>query len=170
MTDIRPYAAGTSVAAEKTKAEIDTLLSKHGASQRAVMADDSNGRAVIAFVINDRHYRLDVPMPKPGELPDPKKRSWEQKVDMPRGWDSWLTERRLQWVKHELDQRARERWRAVLMMLKAKLELVRIGVSTVEREFLADMVVGKRTVGQMVEEQIDQVLAGHTPRLLPETT
>lgn len=53
-------------------------------------------------------------------------------------------------------------------MLKAKLELVRIGVSTIEREFLADLVVNGRTVGQMVESQIEAVLSGHTPRLLPQ--
>jgi len=165
---IRAYAQDTKVTAEKTKAEIDTLLGKHGASQRAVMADDSKCRAVIAFVIADRHYRLDVPMPKPEELPDPKKRSWEHKIDLPRGWDNWATERRTSWVKGELTQRSRERWRAVLMMLKAKLELVRIGVSTVEREFLADLVIDGKTVGQMVESQIERVLAGHMPKLLPE--
>jgi hypothetical protein len=38
-------------------------------------------------------------------------------------------------------QLSRERWRAVLLLLKSKLEIVRIGLTTVEKEFLADMVL-----------------------------
>jgi len=166
----RAYAEGTSVTVEKTRSEIDTLLGKHGASQRGVMTDDA-GRAVVAFVIGGRHYRLDVPMPNPGDFPDPKKRGWETTLDTPRGWDGWGSERRAQWVRVEMDQRCRERWRAVLLMLKAKLELVRLGISTVEREFLADLVLPSgKTVAATLEAQIVNVMRGEMPRLLPEAT
>lgn len=163
----RAYAEGTSVSVEKSKAEIDVLLGKHGASQRGIMADESSGRAMIAFVIAGRHYRLEVPLPT--DARDPSKPSWVLKGhDCPRGWDSWGIDRRKQWVRTEIEQKSRERWRAVLLMLKAKLELVRIGVSSVEREFLADLVVNGKTIAQMIEGQIGEVLAGHTPRLLPQ--
>jgi hypothetical protein len=49
--EAQAYAAGTSVTVEKTKSEIDSLLGKHGATQRGVLADDSAGRAIVAFVI-----------------------------------------------------------------------------------------------------------------------
>jgi hypothetical protein len=58
-------------------------------------------------------------------------------------------------------------------MLKAKLELVDIGVSSVEREFLADMVLANgQTMHLAVAETIKRSLStGEAPVLaLPEAT
>ena len=168
----RAYAEGTSVPVDRSKGEIDALLSKHGATQRGIVADDADGRAMVAFVIGGRHYRLDLPMPKLSDMPDPTKGTWQ----LPKGtavharWNAWSPEQRRAHLRDQLDQRCRERWRAVVLMLKAKLELVRIGVSTVEKEFMSDLVIRGRTVGQMLEEQMEQLLQGEAPRLLPEST
>ena len=107
------YASTTTVSVEKSRAEIDTLLGKHKASHRGIQVNEELGMAQIAFVIQGRKYRLDVPLPK------------ENKMELRRRYE----------------QECRSRWRAILLMLRAKLELVEIGVSTVEREFLADMVL-----------------------------
>lgn len=166
---MKAYAAGTIVSVEKTKSEIDTLLGKHGATQRGIMADDEERRAMVAFVIGGRHYRLDVPLPDMSKFADPSKPDWQQAkgITVPRGWPNWGIEKRKQWTRNSMDQSERERWRAVLLMLKAKLELVRIGISTVEREFMADLVLPNgSTVAHMLETQIADVLAGETPRLL----
>lgn len=58
-------------------------------------------------------------------LPDPNTRGWEQKE--------------------------RQRWRQLLLVIRAKLESVTYHISTFEEEFLAHIVLpGDRTVGDMV--------------------
>lgn len=54
-------------------------------------------------------------------------------------------ERRREW-----EQACRAKWRALLLIVKAKLEAVAQGISTVEREFLADVVtINGQTVQQL---------------------
>lgn len=151
----RAYAEGTSVSVEKSRAELDALLAKHGATQRGIMADDDEGRGAVMFVLRERKYRLDIPLPKKADLETPKH------------WYRMDAAAREQWFRKELEQRSRERWRAVVLLLKAKLELVRLKMSTVEKEFMADLVLPNgRTVGTMIEEQIKGVMSGESPRLL----
>lgn len=62
----------------------------------------------------------------------------------------------------------RRAWRLLLLLLKAKLEAVREGASTIEREFLADMLLGD---GSTVSEKIGPELqlayeTGQTPQTL----
>lgn len=53
------------------------------------------------------------------------------------------------------EQRRRSLWRALLLVIKAKLEAVESEVSTVEQEWLAHVVLPDgRTVGQWIEPQI----------------
>lgn len=64
----------------------------------------------------------------------------------------------------EDEQLARSRWRSLLLGIKAKLVMVDEGISTVEREFLADVVAPNgRTVFENVEPAL---LSGKTPQLL----
>ena len=150
----RPYAAGTSVSAEKSRAEIDTLLSKHGATQRGIQVDDAANMAIVAFVVSGLKYRIDVPLPKE-EQPDVR----------PKGWYGWDDERRRLFVRKQLDQTARERWRAIVLLLKAKLEAVRLGLTTIDREFAADLVLPN---GKTVHESLLQYLesGGRTAPML----
>jgi len=140
----RPYAAGTSVSAEKSRAEIDTLLSKHGATHRGIQVDDHANLAMVAFVVDGLKYRIDVPLPRP-----------EEPKEKPRGWFNWKEDRRKQFLAKEYDQKCRERWRAVVLLLKAKLELVRLGMSSIDREFASDLVLANgQTVFQRLSDQI----------------
>lgn len=133
------YAENTTVSVEKSRAEIDTLLGKHGASHRGIQVNEDLCMAQIAFVIQGRKYRLDVPLPKEDKR-HPRKR---------------------------YEQSCRSRWRAILLMLKAKLELVEIGVSSVEREFLADMVLADgQTMHLAVAEAIKRGLDSGTAPIL----
>lgn len=127
------YASGTTVSAEKSRLELEGLLAKHGATQRAVLCDDVRGIVSIAFLIADRKYRLDVPLPNLAEYLKPKK--------PPYGFFTWAPIKRQAWSEGQCAQAQRERWRAVVLACKAKLELVRLGLSTVEREFLADLIL-----------------------------
>ncbi len=52
-------------------------------------------------------------------------------------------------------QDVNRRWRCLLLVLKAKLVAVEDGISTIEREFLADMVMADgRSVGQFLAPQL----------------
>jgi len=67
------------------------------------------------------------------------------------------------------EQGCRASWRALLLIVKAKLEAVAARISTIEREFLADVVLPDRsTVGEWVRPQLAQVYErADMPALLP---
>jgi hypothetical protein len=134
------YARGTTVSVEHTRADVERLLAKHGATKRMVFADDEKSTASIGFAIRGAHYRIDLPLPERKKFRDGK--------------------------RHE--QACRERWRLVLLALKSKLELVSLGGSTIEREFMADLVLENgRTLHQELPELIRRGLVGDAPPMLP---
>lgn len=66
-------------------------------------------------------------------------------------------------------QLEREAWRALVLIVKAKLEVVAMGSSTVEQEFLANLVLPNgRTVADDVLPKIEHAYqTGTMPALLP---
>jgi hypothetical protein len=54
------------------------------------------------------------------------------------------------------DQEERRAWRLMLLLIKAKLEAVREGATTIEREFLADMLMPD---GSTVHQRAKEALA-----------
>ena len=129
------FAAGTKVSVEKSRVELEMLLSKHGAPKRAVLVDDETCSARVVFRLDGRDYCVVVPMPKPEDVV-PQKSS-----DQPPGWWKWGREKREGWCKKEHEQRTRERWRQLLLIVRAKFEAIASGLSTAEHEFLADMML-----------------------------
>lgn len=162
------FAENTSVSVERTKVELDKLLQKHGATQRAMGHDDENGRAVVVFSLGGRQIRMQIPLPKRQEFPPPAAASWQTKLSTPRSWGTWSVARRKEWVDEQLEQRSRTRWRCMLLIVKAKLELIELKMSTVEREFLADIALPDgQTVGEWLKPGIEAAyLGGHMPPLL----
>lgn len=65
-------------------------------------------------------------------------------------------------------QQERQRWRALLLVIKAKLEAVECGVSVFEDEFMAHiMLPDGQTVGQFMRPQIEDAYEkGDMPALL----
>lgn len=58
------------------------------------------------------------------------------------------------------EQACRSRWRALLLVIKAKLEAVGCGISTIEHEFLAWMVTATgQTIGERLLPDLDTTLA-----------
>lgn len=69
------------------------------------------------------------------------------------------------------ERELRRRWRALVLILKAKLEIIASGDSTVDREFLADILLpGGVVVGDKAIPRIEESYrTGEAPRfLLPE--
>jgi hypothetical protein len=148
----RAFAQGTTVPVEKSRADIERLLTRHGASQLGLASDMERGVAWVYFAIEGRQVRLKVPLPR--------------LVDFAK--DGHRVPRDVQ--ERRFEQAHRERWRAVLLVCKAKLELVELGLSTVEREFLADIALPNgQTVGDFLRPQLVEAYeSGRMPPLLSE--
>lgn len=148
------YAAKTEVPSDRSRAEIERILERYGADQFIYGWDGP--RARIGFRMAGRQVRLDVPLP---ERTDPK----YQQTASGRYRASQATARAA-W-----EQDMRQRWRAVLLIIKAKLEAVDAGISTFESEFLSNiMLPSGATVGEWAEPQLEHIYqTGQMPRLLP---
>ncbi len=144
------YAEGTSVPVERSKAEIDGMLQRHGATQRMQAVDDDRGLAVVGFTMGGRQIRLEVPLPKIASFSKPAGAR-----------STWNRER-------VYEQACRERWRAVALLTKSKLEAIALGISSVEREFLADLALPNgKTVHTFMREGIAEAYASGKMGTLP---
>lgn len=147
------YAEKTEVNADRTRADIERVLKRYEAS--AFAYGWQNGAATIGFTIANRSVRVELP------LPDPKDRTF---ACGPSG-----RSRTAAGAVQAYEQAVRQRWRALLLVIKAKLEAVETGISTIEREFLADvMLPNGSTIGAWAAPQLALVYErGGTPALLP---
>ena len=95
---------------------------------------------MIAFSMEGRQVRFVLPMPDKGE------RRFTHHSKGARTPDAALK----QW-----EQACRQRWRALALVIKAKLEAVESGISIFEDEFMANIVLpGGRTVSEEVRPRI----------------
>lgn len=149
------YAASTEVSAERSRGEIERTLTRYGASQ--FMYGWDQNQAVLAFVSRGRQVRFTLPMPD---------RASPEFTRTPTGKD-----RSRNAAEQAYDQAVRQRWRALALVVKAKLEAVEAGIVTFEQEFMAHMVLPDgRTVADHVEPRIAQAYeTGQVPELLPPT-
>lgn len=145
------YAHKSEVSVERSKIELDTLLGKAGATSRGFFADDDAGHVQVFFRLGAGSYRLVVPHPKLGDFP--------ASGEAPPGWHEWSDAKRAEWRYRKWEQACRSRWRVVLLLVKSKLEMVALGASTVEREFMADLLLSN---GKTVHENV----TGRGPQLL----
>lgn len=167
----RRFAEGTSVSAEKSRIEIEQLLAKHGATQRSFATDDDTGRTVLTFRLSERMARISMAVDNTS-IPVPNKRSWDQGAKCPQGWNNWTAVKRREWANVKRDQMNRELMRRLLLVLKAKLELIQDGVTTFEREFLADILLPNgETMHEATRGRIAEAYeTGTMPPLLPAHT
>lgn len=163
------FAEGTEVPAEKTRGELERLLVQHGAHQVVVAVDHTERRAVVVFGLAGRRIKLHVSTaPKVEATPGKRDREHASGIT-PRGWNGWSTQRQKDWVVEQRAQFERSAWRRLLLVVKAKLELVRDADSSVEREFLADILLPSgATVHEELGPQLeDSYRTGAMPPLLP---
>jgi hypothetical protein len=153
--NVGTYAAGTSVSPEKSRWEIESVLKRYGAEGFAYASEAR--RARIEFIAKRRRVRFDVtfPDPKDKRFTHEARRSWMRRSETAAiaAWDAEV--RRL--------------WRALLLAIKAKLEVVQSGMAIFEEEFLANIVMPDgRTVGEHVAPKIAQAYeTGRAIALLP---
>lgn len=114
------YAEKTSVSVSRTKADIEDLIQRYGADQ--FVSGYKDDIAVIGFSMVGRQVRFLLPLPN--------KRDREYWYTPGRGY------RRTEDAAHAAwEQACRSRWRALYLIVKAKLEAVEAGISTVSGSF-----------------------------------
>lgn len=118
--------------------EIEQTLRRYGADAFSYGWQESS--AMIAFRACDRHVRFTISMPVKGD---------KEFTHYKRG--SSVHERTAEAAEREWEQACRQRWRALALVVKAKLEAVDTGISEFESEFLANIVLPN---GDTVAEQI----------------
>lgn len=139
------YAAETSVPVEKTRGEIERTLQRYGADAFGYMSEVTHAR--VAFRMAGRHIRFHLP------LPDRRADEFVYVVQGARGQQR----RSADALDRAVDQAARQRWRALLLIIKAKLEAVEAGITTIEDEFLAHTVLPDgSTVGEWAKPQLEE--------------
>lgn len=117
------YAENTEVSSDKSRAEIEATLRRYGANAFGYTWSD-DGYAQIFFSLSGRKIRLAV------RLPDRNSKAFTHTPG--RG-----LQRNADQQEAEYEKAVRQRWRALALVIKAKLEAVEAGISSVEDEFLA---------------------------------
>lgn len=136
------YAENTTVDSQASKGEIERTLTRYGATSFSYGWEQ--GRAAIGFVVEGRQVRFILPMPDRG--------SREFTHTPERG-----TPRKAAAAAAEYERAVRQRWRALALVVKAKLEAVAAGIVTFEEEFLAHMVLPNgRSVYQEVSPAVEE--------------
>lgn len=153
------YAAGTTVTVEKSKAELERLIRQHGGYNYGSATLDAEGVALVHFAIGAtderrRHVRLHLPLPKQTDFTDARRGGRKRTAA-----EAW-------------EQSCRERWRVLVLAVRAKLELIEAGGSTIDREFLADLALPDgSTVSQRLAGPLAEAYStGRMPPLLAAAT
>lgn len=151
------YAENTQVSSSKSRQEIETTLERYGAS--AFMYGWEGTNAIVCFQARGRRVRFELPLPD---------RNAEKFTVSP----ARRTKRSAEGAAAAYEQAVRQRWRALALVIKAKLEAVESGISVFDEEFLANiMLPDGRTVGQFMLPQVEETYRGGTmPLLLPGVT
>ena len=157
---MRRFAEGTSVEVVKSKADIERLVTQHGATgfMTGYEEDGQIVRSMVMFRLRNRMLKYKVERPHPERFK--------------------LTKKRIRRKQHEMEAKAeaehRRRWRALFLIIKAKLEIVETADDAsiaFDREFMADiMLPSGQTLG---DEIVPRIAAAYEtgnfdmPRLLP---
>lgn len=141
------YAKNTTVSVERSKAEIERTLQRYDADAFGVF--NERHRALLQFQISNRMVQIELPLPD---------------RDDPEFTHSQRGAREPHVAAQHWEKACRQRWRALALVVKAKLEAVASGISTVEQEFLAWTVLpGGRTVSQQLLPHIERALEHNEP-------
>jgi hypothetical protein len=135
------FAEGTTVSVEKTMMEIQATLRRYQAKKFVYGEEDD--RIGVLFEMHNRRVKFVMPLPKKDEARLTRSNQ--------HGWQG-------EFSQQKYDQLIRQRYRALLLVIKAKLESVESGVESFEDAFMAQiMLPSGETVGEWMSPQIEQI-------------
>lgn len=119
---------------ERSRAEIERILERFGADQMVNASSSAPPAVLMGFRAKGKMIRFHLPLPASSKSPE------------------------------ALAAEIRRRWRALLLVLKAKLEAVESGITTFEQEFYAHILLpGGMTVYEMSHKEVDKALQQGKP-------
>lgn len=149
------YAANTSVPVERSRAELERILTKYGASKFGTMSEPT--KAIVYFEVKGRQVQWTIPMPSPSD-----------KAFTHKGWRLRVTSQR----DKLLDTERKRRWRVGVITVKAMLEAVESKLLTFDQAFLPHIVIPgtAKTIGEALSTpKLDALYSGEwRPALLAE--
>jgi hypothetical protein len=151
----KKFAEGTNVSVSRSREEIEKNLNRHGAT--GFLYGDQGNRAAIAFELEGRRYRMELLYPAPEAFAIGKRNQYSEYQRSPAQ------------MRAAQEQEKQRLWRGLALLVKAKLEAVASGISTIEEELLSYTVMpNNQTVGEWLEPQLDEVYrSGKMPPLIP---
>lgn len=131
------FAEHTTVPVEKSKVEIEKLLVRYGAEE--FVSGWTGTTAQILFVMKGKRIKFVLHLPMESEYKNVAR----------------------------YEQANRQRWRALLLCIKAKFESVASAITTFEEEFLPHFVIpgDGRTLGEIMIPQLQK--SYHSQKALP---
>lgn len=152
------YAQNTEVSADRSLMDIKRTLERYGARGFGFAECVDSGTTGIAFRVLDSDgttlaVRITLPLPDRDSDEFTRTRTGKDRSEDV-ALKSW-------------EQACRSSWRSLALVIKAKLEAVEAGISTIEREFLPDVLLPSgQTIGSLVHEQKEALASGAGLRLL----
>ena len=149
------FAETTTVPAERSQTEIGRIIARYGAS--GYMSGWRGRHAFVGFELNNRTIKFVLSMP------DRNNRAF---THTPGRGHVRTTEAR----EKAYDQAIRQKWRALALVIKAKLEAVQSGIVEFDQEFMAHIVLPDgRTVSETLLDGIQGALETRSaPPMLPD--
>lgn len=148
------YAADTTVPVDRSKQEIERILQRYGASEFASAWKAE--KAMMQFRMNERHVRFTLKLPQKDEFKTtggkfPRKRTDNQ-------------------MFAAMEQAQKQRWRALALAIKAKLESVASGIEEFDTAFMGQIVMPNgKTMAEIALPQIEAAYkSGRVPAALLE--
>jgi hypothetical protein len=147
------YAANTTVGVDRSQIEIQKILRKFGASRFGTM--ESPTHAFVMFEYKNFMIQMDAPLPKAEDF---------KKTDAGRS-------RKSTQVNAAYEQAIKQRWRSLILSVKAKLIAIEDGISTVEKEFMAFVMMpdGKSLGDHFLPKLVEIAKTGNMPRMIGMT-
>lgn len=137
---VRRYAQGTTVSVERSKIEIERLVTKWGGGNYLIGSFD--GRQAVLFAMQGRTIRMVV------NTPDKNERRFTHTP----GRDH---ERTSEDAHKEWERACRQAWRSLLLQLKAKFEAIADEVADIDDEFMAYYVLPDgKTFGEHMKPKL----------------
>lgn len=145
------YARNTQVSSDRSVSEIRKTVTRYGAENFIYAETPLKG--VVGFSMGGRSIRIAIKLPPIKDY-----------LTTPQG-----RERHPQVAAELREKGTRQMWRCLALVVKAKLEAVDSGISTVDDEFLAFIMVdGRTTVGEALKTRMSEKFFGKdAPALMP---
>lgn len=133
------YASGTEVSVDRSKGELKRVIYKNDGAN--FQYGETDARILIQFQKENRLLRFVIEFPPPDD---------DRFVHTPTGRSRTQA---AAWKEYEAEQR--RRWRALILCIKAKFEIVESGIAEFEEEFMPYIVLPNgQTTAEMVRPMI----------------